>query len=220
MTKSKEFRLDFLQALQELTIGTNYVERWQGTPQLLPYTVSTHAYNCAMLYMQLCWICAKPIDLQLLSALLCHDNMESLTGDLLAPAKDASPEFWDSIEEKVQKQWQTDTGMFISLAKTFLPIEYDFQRLSAEAQHLLKIIDMLEFLLHAQQEYKAGNRCSKVMSSLKYGGKSLKRRIAAAQNEFDADDPENAYILDIITCIRYYYNLQCRDLSLDEECYV
>lgn len=219
MPKSKEFRLDFLQALQELTIGTNHVERWQGTPQLLPYTVSTHAYNCAMLYMQLCWICAKPIDLQLLSAFLCHDNMEALTGDLLAPAKDASPEFWDSIEEKVQEQWQTDFGMPTLLVKAFLPIEDDFQRLSAEAQHLLKIIDMLEFLLHAQQEYKAGNRSNKVMSGLKYGGKSLKRRINAAQNAFD-DDPENAYILDIITCIRYYYNLQCHVLSLDEECYV
>lgn len=220
MTESKEFRLDFLQALQELTIGTNHVERWQGTPQLLPYTVSTHAYNCAMLYMQLCWVCAKPIDLQLLGALLCHDNMESLTGDLLAPAKDASPEFWDSIEEKVQEQWQTASGMPTQLVQIFLPIDDDFQRLSAEAKHLLKIIDMLEFLLHVQQEYKAGNRSNKVMAGLKYGAKSLKRRINAVQNAFDDDDPENDYVLDIITCIRYYYNLQCRALSLDEECYV
>ena len=220
MAKSKEFNLDALQALQELTLGTNHVERWQGTPQLLPYNVSTHAYNCAMLYMQLCCICAKPMDLQLLSALLCHDNMESLTGDLLAPAKDASPEFWDSIEEKVQEQWQTDTNMSVPLVKTFLPIEDDLQRLSVETQHLLKIIDMLEFLLHAQQEYRAGNRCGKVMSGLKYGGASLKRRLNAAQNEFDDDDPENAYILDIVACIRYYYNRQCSALSLPDDYYV
>ena len=220
MAKSKEFNLDALQALQELTLGTNHVERWQGTPQLLPYNVSTHAYNCAMLYMQLCCICAKPIDLQLLSALLCHDNMESLTGDLLAPAKDASSDDWDNIEDKVQEQWQTASRMSVPLVKTFLPIEDDLQRLSAEAQHLLKIIDMLEFLLHAQQEYRAGNRCSKIMSGLKYGGKSLKRRINAAQNEFDDDDPENAYILDIVTCIKFYYNRQCSALALADEYYV
>ena len=104
MAESKEFNLDALQALQELTLSTNHVERWQSTPQLLPYNVSTHAYNCAMLYMQLCHICRKEIHLQLLSALLCHDNMESLTGDLLAPAKDSSPEDWDRIEAQVQEK--------------------------------------------------------------------------------------------------------------------
>ena len=220
MAESKEFNLDVLQALQELTLGTNHVERWQGTPQLLPYNVSTHAYDCAMLYMQLCHICRKEINLQLLSALLCHDNMEALTGDLLAPAKDSSPEDWDRIEAQVQEKWQISTDMEASLVKTFLPIEDDLQHLSTESQHLLKIIDMLEFLLHAQQEYKAGNRCSKVMSGLKYGGVSLKRRINAAQNEFDDDDPANAYILDIVTCIKFYYNRQCSDLSLADDYYV
>ena len=220
MAETKEFNLDALQALQELTLGTNYVERWQGTPQLLPYNVSTHAYNCAMLYMQLCHICRKEINLQLLSALLCHDNMESLTGDLLAPAKDASPEFWESIEEKVQEQWQTDNNVSLPLARKFFPIEDDFLHLSTESQYLLKIIDMLEFLLHAQQEYKAGNRCSKIMSGLKYGGASLKRRLNAAKDEFEDDDPENAYILDIVTCIKFYYNRQCSALSLADEYYV
>lgn len=219
MPKSKEYNLDSLQALQELTLGTNYVERWQGTPQLLPYTVSTHAYNCAMLYMQLCHICEKIVSVRLLGALLCHDNMESLTGDLLAPAKDSDPESWDNIEKQVQEKWRKAHNMSTELSIAFLPIEGNFTDLTKVDQHLLKIIDMLEFLLHAQQEYKAGNRCSKVMDALKYGAKSLKRRIRTAQNEFD-DDPENTYILDIITCIRYYYNLQCHALSLDEECYV
>lgn len=219
MAESKEFNLDALQALQELTLGTNYVERWQGTPQLLPYNVSTHAYNCAMLYMQLCYICTTEIDAQLLSALLCHDNMEALTGDLLAPAKDSSSDNWDIIEEKAQEQWQTDANVPTSMVKTFLPTEDNLTYLSPERLLLLKIIDMLEFLLHAQQEYKAGNRCSKVMSGLKYGGKSLRRRINAAQNEFD-DDPENAYILDIVTCIKFYYNRQCSALSLADDYYV
>ena len=64
MAESKEFNLDALQALQTLTLGTNHVERWQGTPQLLPYNVSTHAYNCAMLYMQLCFLTLLYIHVQ------------------------------------------------------------------------------------------------------------------------------------------------------------
>ena len=219
MAETKEFNLDALQCLQELTLGTNHVERWQGTPQLLPYNVSTHAYNCAMLYMQLCRICTKEVDLQLLSALLCHDNMESLTGDLLAPAKDSSPEDWDRIEAQVQEKWRINTNMEASLVKTFLPIENNLMYLPTESLHLLKIIDMLEFLLHAQQEYKAGNRCNKVMSGLKYGGRSLKRRINAAQNALGAH-PEYDYVMDIIACVKFYYNRQCSALSLADDYYV
>lgn len=217
MAESKEFNLDALQALQELTLGTNHVERWQGTPQLLPYNVSTHAYNCAMLYLQLCAVCRKDSNLQLLSALLCHDNMESLTGDLLAPAKDSSPEAWDRIEAQVQEKWCPN--MEASMVNTFLPIENNLMSLPTESLHLLKIIDMVEFLLHAQQEYKAGNRCSKVMSGLKYGGVSLKRRINAALNALGAY-PEYDDILDIVTCIHDYYNRQCCALSLADEYYV
>lgn len=220
MQESKEFNLDSLQALQELTLGTNYVERWQGTPQLLPYNVSTHAYNCAMLYMQLCHICEKIVSVRLLGALLCHDNMESLTGDLLAPTKDLDSESWGNIEKQVQEKWRKDHNMPTELSIAFLPIEENFTGLIDVDQHLLKIIDMLEFLLHAQQEYKAGNRSNNVLSSLKYGAKSLKRRISTAQKTFGEYPKLYNYILDITTCIRHYYNRQCRALSLDEECYV
>lgn len=220
MPESKDFNLDALQELQELTLGTNHVERWQGTPQLLPYNVSTHAYNCAMLYMQLCHVCEKIVSVQLLSALLCHDNMESLTGDLLAPAKDAEPESWNNIEKQAQEKWRKDHNIPATMSIAFLPTEENFTFLCTEDQYLLKIIDMLEFLLHVQQEYKAGNRGNKVLDGLKYGGESLKRRLKAAQRAFGSAPALNAYILDIVTCIRYYYNRQCRALALSDEYYV
>lgn len=220
MAISKEFDLDALQALQALTLGTNHVERWQGTPQLLPYNVSTHAYNCTMLYMQLCFICKKKMSVHLVGALLTHDNMESLTGDLLAPAKDLAPESWDSIEEQVQEKWRKDNKIYYSMARAFLPVENDFTILSSEDQHLLKIIDMLEFLLHAQQEYQAGNHHAKVMDGLKYGGISLKRRINTVQESFGRCSETAEYILDIVTCIRYYYNRQCTTLNLGDDFYV
>lgn len=220
MTERTDFNLDALQAVQELTLGTNYVERWQSTPQLLPYNVSTHAYNCAMLYMQLCHLCEKIVSVQLLGALLCHDNMESLTGDLLAPAKDSDPESWNNIEKQAQEKWRKDHNIPAAMSIAFLPIEENFTFLTKEDQHLLKIIDMLEFLIHAQQEYKAGNRSNRVLDGLKYGGASLSRRIRKVYKTF-GDTPElHSYILDIVTCIRYYYNRQCRALALDEDYYV
>ena len=216
MAKSKEFNLDALQSLQNLTIGTNYVQRWQGTPQLLPYNVSTHAYNCAMLYMQICFVCKHSMDVRLTCALLCHDNMEALTGDLLAPAKDSAPDYWNSIEQEVQTKWRKDNKVYASMARAFLPIEEDFALyLTESSMHLLKIIDMLEFLLHVHQEYRAGNRSDKIMEGLKYGGASLKRRINTAQSAFKEPD-----LLDILTCIRYYYNRQLNDLALNGEFYV
>ena len=218
--ESINFNLDALQATQELTLGTNYVERWQSTPQLLPYNVSTHAYNCAMLYMQLCHLCEKIVSVHLLGALLCHDNMESLTGDLLAPAKDAEPKSWNNIEKQAQEKWRKEHNIPAKMSIAFLPIEENFTFLSREDQHLLKIIDMLEFLLHAQQEYKAGNRSNKVMDGLKYGGASLRRRISTVQKTFGKNPELHSYILDLVTCIRYYYNRQCRSLGFSEDYYV
>ena len=220
MVESIDFNLDALQELQELTLGTNYVERWQGTPQLLPYNVSTHAYNCAMLYMQLCHVCGKIVSIQLLSALLCHDNMETLTGDLLAPAKDSDPGSWNNIEKQVQEKWRKDHNIPAAMSIAFLPIEENFTFLTKEDLRLLKIIDMLEFLLHAQREYKAGNRCNKVMDGLKYGGASLRSRIRSVQKTFGENPELYSYILDLVTCIRYYYNHQCRSLDFSEEYFV
>ena len=216
MAKSKDFiaNLSALQALQKLTLGTNHVERWQGTPQLLPYNVSTHAYNCAMLYMQLCFVCKQAMDARRLCALLCHDNMESLTGDLLAPAKDSAPESWDSIENEVQEKWAKENKIYRTMMQAFLPVESDFLSLvhMEKSLHLLKIIDMLEFLLHAQQEYRAGNRSEKVLDGLRYGGASLNRRLNVAQKTFLDDEK----VLDLCSCIRYYYNRQVRELELND----
>jgi protein involved in polysaccharide export with SLBB domain len=44
----------------------------------------------------------------MLVLLLNHDNMEALTGDLLAPAKDHSNDNWDEAEYKVQNAFIDD----------------------------------------------------------------------------------------------------------------
>ena len=212
----EEFNLDALQSLQELTLGTNNVSRWQGTPQLLPYNVSTHAYNCAMLYMQLCFVCKQSMDARLLCTILVHDNMEAMTGDLLAPAKDLAPGSWDSIEQEVQDKWKKDNKIYRTMAQAFIPIESDFtERMSTDHLRVLKIVDMLEFLLHVLEEYKLGNRHCKILNALKYGGGSLKRKL----NDLQQCANDKRYI-DLATCVRYYYNRQLSVLSLISDYYV
>jgi len=216
MAESKEFDLDALQALQNLTLGTNDVTRWQGTPQVHPYNVSTHAYNCAMLYMQLCFVCRKKMDARLLCTLLTHDNMESLTGDLLAPAKSLDENSWDSIEVEVQDHWRKDNKIYRTMSQAFVPIESDFEeRMSPTHLRLLKIIDMLEFLLHALEEYRMGNRHEKIVRALKYGSEVLSHRI----NDFQRN-VEDEGTRDIVTCVRYYFNRQLNDVALSGEFYV
>lgn len=214
MAEEKFFDLDQLQTLQNLTLGTNHVTRWQGTPQVLPYNVSTHAYNCAMLYLQLSTVINATPNLPLLTALLCHDNMESLTGDVLTPAKDAVEDSWEQIEEEIQQRFMQDNAVSELDAVHFLPTETDFDmNLTPNDKRLLKIIDMLEFLLHAQQEYRAGNHNSKIMQGLRYGGQSLKNRLRA---EHGADPVFDAYCVAVYS----YYNRQIAELRLGEDFYV
>ena len=156
----------------------------------------------------------------MLIALLNHDNMEALTGDLLAPAKDSAPAYWDSIEHEVQHEFGNKNKLSSSMLSVFCPIEDDFAlNLDEQSMHLLKIIDMLEFLLHVLQEYKVGNRSDKIMDGLEYGGASLKRRINAAQSLF-SETIKDSQMLDMLTCIRHYYNRQLNDLFLNGEFYV
>jgi hypothetical protein len=114
----------------------------------------------------------------------------------------------------VQARWAKDNKIYRTMMQAFAPIESDFPDLLGKDKslHLLKIIDMLEFLLHAQQEYRAGNRNSKVLDGLLYGGASLNRRLNTAQTTFSDD----VKVLDLCSCIRYYYNRQVRDLGLND----
>ena len=216
-----QFNLAALDALQNLTLGTNDVTRWQGTPQVHPYNVSTHAYNCAMLYLQICTVIGHEHSDKLLIALLMHDNMEALTGDLLAPAKDLDPLAWDTIEEQVQANFAAKTGLISPILRQFLPTDENL--ISGSASEILrerefaelKIIDMLEFLLHALGEYEAGNHHQKVLDGLKYGGLSLKQRLTRAREKF----PDDA-TADFVACVKFYYNRQLTQRGLNDTYYV
>lgn len=207
--KRLEFNLDALDAMQTVSLGTNHVARWQGTPKLLPYNVSTHAFNCAQLYLQLSWTLGNCPDIRMVTCLLNHDNMEALTGDVLAPAKNLKPKLWDAIEDDVQSVYTKKNGINIFLS---VPVERDFHDVLDEDEYLLmKVIDMLEFLLHAQQEHTAGNRDKRVLASLIYGVGILRSEVASL---------EKTAFNEYARLVRYYYNRKCTDTELTTDYYV
>ncbi len=177
---------DFV-VLQQNLRRVAFVPRCAGTMQLLPnYTDAVHAYNCAMIYLNLCTVSQKEPQRRVLTSLLVHDNLEAFTGDLLAPAKDAIDDKWNEVEKEVQFRAKDLSGINFSASVQFevlFPTDEQISEILTTTEHLLvKCIDMYEYLVRMIEEYSMGNKSSQVMQGLKYGTKTLKRRLSLLQH--------------------------------------
>lgn len=158
-----------------------FVQRCAGAMLLLPnYTDAVHAYNCAMIYLNLCAVHDTYPNCEVLTTLLKHDNLEAFTGDLLAPVKDAIDSKWDEVERQVQKRAvdlaHLPSGSYDVFCELFPRDEQMVVHLNKMEVLLVKIIDMYEFLIRMMEEYKCGNRNDWMLQSIKYGTKSLNKR--------------------------------------------
>lgn len=159
-----------------------FVPRCAGAMQLLPnYTDAVHAYNCAMIYLNLCAVHDIYPTCEVLTTLLKHDNLEAFTGDLLAPVKDAINSKWDEVERQVQCRAadlaQLPEGSYDVFCELFPRDEQMAVHLNKMEVLLVKSIDMYEFLIRMMEEYKCGNRNDWLLQSIKYGTKSLNERL-------------------------------------------
>lgn len=173
--------------LQQNLRRVAFVPRCAGTMQLLPnYTDAVHAYNCAMVYLNLCTVLQKEPQCIVLTSLLVHDNLEAFTGDLLAPAKDAIADKWDEVEKEVQFRAKDLSGIDFSASVQFevlFPTDKQIAEPLTATEHLvIKCIDMYEYLVRMMEEYSMGNKSSQVVQGLKYGTKTLKRRLTLLTN--------------------------------------
>lgn len=210
--------LDLFENLQKEQRRASYVLRWSGVPQTLSgYSVAVHCFNCANIYIQLCTLLNMDIEARMLRALLNHDNMELFTGDLLAPAKDKMPEQWELIEQSILKSLferfnptkkdHTDYKIGITF-----PTENTLQAIVSPIDyHLLKIIDMYEFLLRASEEFEVGNKTEKVIDGLNYGLRSFYDKINELQKTLNDNPDVNNYcykqcIEVLVTTLRRRYN--------------
>ncbi len=159
-----------------------FVPRCAGAMLLLPnYTDAVHAYNCAMIYLNLCAVHNVAPICEVLTTLLKHDNLEAFTGDLLAPVKDAIDGKWNEVERQVQCRAadlaHLPTGSYDAFCELFPRDEQMVTHLNKMEVLLVKSIDMYEFLVRMMEEYKCGNRNDWMLQSIKYGTKSLHERL-------------------------------------------
>lgn len=175
-------RVDNFIALQTQQRRTAFVHRCAGTPQVLQgYSVAVHAYNSAMLYLNMCIAIGTLPEGYLYTILLTHDNLEDYTGDLLAPAKDALPPAqWNEVEHVAQQSaFDADPALTSRLAfETMFPVEDQLARsLSSFDYTLVKVIDMYEYLVRMMEEYTCGNHHPAITRGITYGTATLNRRI-------------------------------------------
>ena len=161
-----------------------FVPRCAGTMQLLPnYTDAVHAYNCAMIYLNLCAVHDTYPTCDVLTALLKHDNLEAFTGDLLAPVKDTINGKWDEVERQVQNRAadlaDLPAGSYEAFCELFPRDEQMVVHLNKMEVLLVKSIDMYEYLVRMMEEYKCGNRTEMVRNGLHYGTKTLNARLSS-----------------------------------------
>lgn len=161
-----------------------FVSRCAGAMLLLPnYTDAVHAYNCAMIYLNLCAVHNTAPICDVLTTLLKHDNLEAFTGDLLAPVKDVINGKWDEVERQVQNRAadlaQLPAGSYEVFCELFPRDEQMVVHLNKMEILLVKSIDMYEFLVRMMEEYKCGNKNDWMLQSIKYGTKSLNARLSS-----------------------------------------
>ena len=179
----KQLLIDQFIGLQQHLRRVAFVPRCAGTMQLLPnYTDAVHAYNCAMIYLDLCTVNNLHPANEVLIALLTHDNLEAFTGDLLAPVKDAISDKWDETERQVQSRAvdlaNLPDGSYDVFCKLFPRDEQMCVTLNPAQLLLVKSIDMYEYLVRMMEEHDCGNQTEQVLNGLRYGTKTLTARLS------------------------------------------
>ena len=119
---------------------SNNVLRFHTMPPIKPETVGHHSAGVAILCIV---IAERKPSVQLLMAALLHDMHESMTGDIPAMAKWASPKLKAALEDLEHR-----------FDKDFLPFP---SLLTGYEQRVLKQADMLDLCFKAREEMDLGN---------------------------------------------------------------
>lgn len=122
------------------------VKRLAGFYTSRAYYDAEHCYYTGLLFMRIAEMYALPVTLAQANWVLCHDALESLTGDLLSPAKNTSKktkEAWGIIENEV-------------VASNAEVAEYTDERgreiLGPQLWELFKVCDAAELVLCCLEE--------------------------------------------------------------------
>ena len=130
-------------------------QRLNFTPTIQPYCVATHCYYVGLLFVHF----AREEDIVVLPEetvwVFKHDLLETVTGDVLYPAKNFNPvvkDYWDRIEKELVEDKYHYLKWFTDNQARF--------RTTKEVWNLFKAVDLLELYEFCKEEIKLGNNSS------------------------------------------------------------
>jgi len=148
--------------LLEALLSMSDVQRLSGTPILQSYSLSHHCFNVGNLFIEVCKAECVGITLGMVTWVLRHDLLETLTGDLLWPAKNLNAKTkkaWDTVEEEVAKH--VDNAFMTSYTDN-----EGEEILGKTAWKIFQACDMLDLYLFCVKETDLGNATRKMKKVL------------------------------------------------------
>lgn len=127
------------------------VQRLSGTPKHRSYNLAEHCYFTAVLFAKFAEAEGIEYDLKVFQAVLNHDVLEIMTGDLLYTAKNLNSVTrvaWESIEAEIVKDNpEFDCVTDSQIASIMNGVQLD----------LFKVCDLLELFIFCKEERLLGN---------------------------------------------------------------
>lgn len=147
------------------------VQRFAGTPIINPCNIATHGGLAALIFNDLCAAHSLESKPEQLVWIIRHDIPETVTGDLLWPAKQALGERWDEVEESAVR----------AHSKELLPyVESIGKNLFDEEEWILfKLCDYMEGWHQCQEEMNMGNTAERVLDAANNYHKAIKKAVKA-----------------------------------------
>jgi len=152
-TEYTDTKLNYAELIFKHLRSLKHGYRLSNKPLIQSYTVAEHCYYTGLLFK---WLSCKEnviITEEELLWVFQHDILESVTGDLLLPAKSFNSKtksYWESIE----KELTNETYIYLS----YYSDKTGKQIFTPRAWELFKAVDLLELWLFCKEEQMLGNK--------------------------------------------------------------
>lgn len=144
--------------MQDYVRKMNHVNRLGLMQTSRPYSIAEHGFQTAMLFLEVCREERLLVSAEELEAVMLHDIVETVTGDLPYPVKNHSPEVRDKWEQIEQTFVAERIPELIGYTDTGLRAQLD-----EDKHRIFKACDLLELMIFCTEEMERGNRTREMM---------------------------------------------------------
>lgn len=164
MKKSHDKISNFPEVSTDITIGDkinthrrkmDHVHRLSGFKLFQEYSLTHHCFHTGILFMEIAWKERIKIDKESIDFVFKHDILETVTGDVLYPAKYYSHHTETAI--KVLESELTKEGAEFNHLRHYTD-DYAEAFMDPKALKLFKACDLLELWEFCRTEYNLGNK--------------------------------------------------------------